>query len=98
MYAGRVVESGTTREIFSKPRHPYTDGLLKSIPRLDSVKGEKLVPIDGLPPNLINMPPSCAFLPRCKRRIEECYQKSQPPLFKADTQHFYRCYLKEELN
>ena len=98
MYAGRVVESGTTREIFSNPRHPYTVGLLKSIPRIDSVKGEKLVPIDGLPPNLINMPPSCAFLSRCKRRIEECYQKSQPPLFKADTQHFFRCYLKEDLH
>ena len=98
MYAGRIVESGTTREIFSNPRHPYTVGLLKSIPRLDAVKGKKLVPIEGLPPNLINMPPACAFLPRCSRRIEACYQKSQPPLFQADEQHYYRCYLKEELH
>jgi peptide/nickel transport system ATP-binding protein len=96
MYAGRIVESGTTREIFSNPRHPYTVGLLKSIPRLDAVKGKKLIPIEGMPPNLINMPPTCAFLPRCTRRIEECYQKPQPPLFEADGQHFYRCYLREE--
>ena len=96
MYAGRIVESGTTREIFSNPRHPYTVGLLKSIPRLDAVKGKKLIPIEGMPPNLINMPPTCAFLPRCTRRMEECYQKSQPPLFQADGQHFYRCYLREE--
>ncbi len=96
MYAGRIVESGTTRDIFSNPLHPYTVGLLKSIPRLDAVKRKKLVPIEGLPPNLINMPPACAFLPRCSRRIEACYQKLQPPLFEADGQHYYRCYLKEE--
>jgi peptide/nickel transport system ATP-binding protein len=98
MYAGRIVESGTTREIFSKPRHPYTVGLLNSIPRLDIVKGKRLVPIEGLPPNLIDMPPACAFLPRCSRRIEACYQKPQPPLFQVDGEHNYRCYLREELH
>ncbi|MFC1494925.1 ABC transporter ATP-binding protein [Thermodesulfobacteriota bacterium] len=97
MYAGCIVESGTTREIFSNPRHPYTVGLLKSIPRLDAIERKKLVPIEGLPPNLINMPPACAFLPRCSRRIDVCYQKPRPPLFQADGQHYYRCYLKEEL-
>jgi oligopeptide/dipeptide ABC transporter ATP-binding protein len=98
MYAGSIVESGTTREIFSNPRHPYTIGLLKSIPRLNAVKRKKLVPIEGLPPNLIDMPPACAFLPRCSRRMDECYQKPQPPLFQAEEQHDYRCYLKEEVH
>ena len=96
MYAGRIVESGDTRDIFSNPLHPYTVGLLKSIPRLDDVTGKKLVPIKGLPPNLINMPSSCAFLPRCSRRMEICSQKPQPPLFQAGEEHYYRCYLGEE--
>jgi oligopeptide/dipeptide ABC transporter ATP-binding protein len=98
MYAGRIVESGTTREIFSNPRHPYTVGLLKSVPRLDAVKGKKLVPIEGLPPNLIDMPPACAFLSRCSRRMDECYQKPQPPLLQFGEEHFYRCYSREELH
>jgi peptide/nickel transport system ATP-binding protein len=98
MYAGRIVESGTTRDIFSNPRHPYTVGLLKSVPRLDAVEGKKLVPIEGLPPNLIDMPPGCAFLPRCSRRMEVCYQKPEPPLLEADGQHTYRCYSREELH
>ncbi len=96
MYAGRIVESGSTREIFKNPRHPYTVGLLRSIPRLDAVKGEKLLPIEGLPPNLIDMPNTCAFLPRCTHRIKECHKNPRPPLFQADGQHFYRCYLKEK--
>lgn len=96
MYAGRVVESGNTRDIFSNPLHPYTVGLLKSIPRLDDVTGKKLVPIKGLPPNLINMPPSCAFLPRCSSRMEICAKKPQPPLIQAGEEHYYRCYLGEE--
>lgn len=98
MYAGRIVESGTTREIFSNPRHPYTVGLLNSIPRLDAVKRKRLVPIEGLPPNLIDMPPACAFLPRCPYRIEACYQRPQPPLFQTDGEHTYRCYLREGLH
>jgi len=97
MYAGRIVESGTTRDIFANPLHPYTMGLLKSIPRLDAVDRKKLVPIEGLPPNLINMPPYCAFLPRCSSRFEKCYEKPQPPLFQAEGEHYYSCYLKEEL-
>jgi peptide/nickel transport system ATP-binding protein len=97
MYAGRIVESGTTRDIFANPLHPYTMGLLKSIPRLDAVDRKKLVPIEGLPPNLINMPPYCAFLPRCSSRFEKCYEKPQTPLFQAEGEHYYSCYLKEEL-
>ncbi len=93
MYAGKIVESGTTKSIFSNPRHPYTIGLLQCIPRLDKEKSRRLVPIEGLPPNLINMPPNCAFLPRCTYRINECYQKAWPPLVRVDDEHDYRCYV-----
>ncbi len=92
MYAGRIVESGTTKDIFSKPRHPYTIGLLKCIPRLDEEEGTKLVPIEGLPPNLINMPPTCAFLPRCSYRLEKCASKPWPELNPVNGNHYIRCY------
>lgn len=92
MYAGRIVESGTTRDIFGTPRHPYTIGLLKCVPRLDEEEGTKLVPIDGLPPNLINMPPTCAFLPRCSYKLEKCFKEPWPPLSPVNGNHFIRCY------
>jgi oligopeptide/dipeptide ABC transporter ATP-binding protein len=92
MYAGRIVESGTTKEIFGTPRHPYTMGLLKSIPRLDEEEGRKLIPIEGLPPNLINMPPTCAFLPRCSWKIDRCYKDVWPELTSVNGNHFIRCY------
>jgi oligopeptide/dipeptide ABC transporter ATP-binding protein len=92
MYAGRIVESGTTKDIFSKPRHPYTIGLLKSIPRLDEEEGTKLVPIEGLPPNLINMPPTCAFLPRCSYKLEKCAREPWPELEAVESNHYIRCY------
>src|SRR3989304_7204257 len=92
MYAGRIVESGLTRDIFAKPRHPYTMGLLKCIPRLDEEEGRKLVPIVGLPPNLIGMPPTCAFLPRCSWKIDRCYQDPWPELTAVNGNHFIRCY------
>jgi peptide/nickel transport system ATP-binding protein len=92
MYAGRIVESGTTKEIFSKPRHPYTIGLLKSIPRLDEEEGTKLIPIEGLPPNLINMPPTCAFLPRCSYKLEKCAREPWPELKAVEGNHYIRCY------
>jgi peptide/nickel transport system ATP-binding protein len=93
MYAGRIVESGTTKDIFAEPRHPYTMGLLRCIPRLDEEEGHKLVPIDGLPPNLINMPPTCAFLPRCSHKIDQCYREPWPDLAPVDgNNHFIRCY------
>ncbi|MBN1367211.1 MAG: ABC transporter ATP-binding protein [Dehalococcoidales bacterium] len=96
MYAGRVVESGTTKDIFRKPRHPYTIGLLRSIPRLDEKEGIKLIPINGMPPNLINMPPTCAFLPRCPYRIEKCSKETWPPLTNLHDQHYVRCYVNTE--
>jgi peptide/nickel transport system ATP-binding protein len=92
MYAGRIVESGTTKDIFGNPRHPYTIGLLRCIPRLDEEEGRKLVPIEGLPPNLINMPPTCAFLPRCSYKIERCSKEPWPELRAVNGNHFIRCY------
>ena len=96
MYAGRIVESGTTKDIFGDPHHPYTMGLLKCIPRLDEEEGRKLVPIEGLPPNLINMPPTCAFLPRCSYKFERCFQEPWPPLKHLHGQQYVSCYYVEE--
>jgi len=93
MYAGRIVESGTSKDIFGNPRHPYTVGLLKSVPRLDEAKGRKLVPIPGLPPSLINRPPTCAFCPRCSHQVEKCLQEPWPELERVDDQHYVSCYV-----
>jgi oligopeptide/dipeptide ABC transporter ATP-binding protein len=92
MYAGRIVETSSTKEIFGNPQHPYTIGLLKSIPRLDEEEGRKLIPINGLPPNLINMPPTCAFLPRCTYRLEKCATEPWPPLSQVNEDHYVSCY------
>jgi peptide/nickel transport system ATP-binding protein len=91
MYAGQIVESGTTKDIFSNPKHPYTRGLLKCIPRLDEEKGKKLVPIEGLPPNLINMPNACAFKPRCFARCEKCNAEFNNQLIHLGNEHYVSC-------
>ena len=96
MYAGRIVESGTTKDIFRTPRHPYTMGLLKCIPRLDEEEGRKLVPIRGLPPNLISMPQTCAFLPRCSYAVDQCRQEPWPELRLVGNQQYIRCYVNTE--
>ena len=93
MYAGRIVEKGTTKDIFANPSHPYTIGLLSCIPRLDEERGRKLVPIIGAPPNLVNMPPTCAFLPRCPYSIDRCRQEPWPPLHLVEGQHHAACYV-----
>jgi len=92
MYAGRIIESGTSKDIFGDPRHPYTVGLLKSIPRLDEPMGRKLVPIVGLPPNQINMPPTCAFMPRCPYVVDRCKRDPWPELKLVEGQHYVACY------
>jgi peptide/nickel transport system ATP-binding protein len=79
MYAGRIVEHAPTRELFASPQHPYTWGLLRSIPRLDSPRDEELVPIDGRPPSLILRPSGCAFHPRCPF-VREAHKRIDPPL------------------
>src|SRR6184192_2585473 len=72
MYAGRIVERGTAREVYGRPRHPYTLGLLRSVPRLDEPRPARLAPIEGQPPDLTRLPPGCAFAPRCAFSVERC--------------------------
>jgi oligopeptide transport system ATP-binding protein len=72
MYAGRIVERGLTADIFKNPRHPYTRGLIKSVPRLDRQSSERLFSIPGQPPNVIDLPPCCPFFPRCAEVKEIC--------------------------
>ena len=91
MYAGHIVESGTVKQIFRTPRHPYTIGLLKSVPRLDEPKSRKLIPIIGLPPNLINMPDRCSFYPRCAYSTAHCKEAPQPELRSIEEQHYIAC-------
>ena len=90
MYAGRIVEFGPCDDVFHNPRHPYTKGLLGSLPRLDSEAGEDLVAIEGRPPNLANMPTGCPFEPRCGERVPEC--KGEYPATRRPAEgRFYRC-------
>jgi peptide/nickel transport system ATP-binding protein len=93
MYAGKIVESGTSKEIFGDRRHPYTIGLLKSVPRLDRTKSDRLIPIQGLPPSPINMPSVCAFLPRCPFKMKLCEQKKWPELKHVGGKHYVACYV-----
>jgi oligopeptide/dipeptide ABC transporter ATP-binding protein len=72
MYAGRIVETATTRDLFAHPRHPYTVGLLRSIPRLDLGDNRALIPIDGLPPDMTRERAGCPFAPRCAWAIDQC--------------------------
>ena len=79
MYAGEIVEEGTAEEIFENPQHPYTWSLLRSMPRVDTSRKERLRSIEGLPPDLIAPPPGCKFNPRCPFRLERCFT-DDPPL------------------
>ena len=91
MYAGRIVERGTAREIYGNPRHPYTLGLLRSVPRLDEPKREKLAPIQGQPPDLTRLPPGCAFAPRCAYAVDRCHAEA-PSLGSVDGAHLSACW------
>ena len=82
MYAGRIIEQATAAELYANPRHPYTLGLLHSVPRLDEPRRARLDPIEGQPPDLTRLPPGCAFQPRCKYRVERCVEA--PPLVPLD--------------
>lgn len=97
MYAGHIVETGTTEEIFANPRHPYTVGLMTSIPRLDAKTKEKLQPIRGLPPDLIDLPDMCPFVPRCNYAREKCEQKN-PPLMEVNPGHYSACWFWDEVH
>ena len=96
MYAGKVVESGSSRDIYHNPRHPYTLGLLNSVPRLDEEAGAKLEPIEGLPPDLIDMADGCSFAPRCRFKIDRCLTET-PPLTVVGDGHDSACWRAGEL-
>src|SRR5215216_5588932 len=97
MYAGRIVEKADTDTIFAAPEHPYTWGLLSSIPRLDSPRGEELIPIQGRPPSLINLPSGCSFHPRCPY-VREAHKRTDPVLepVSGATSHEVACLLASE--
>ncbi len=96
MYAGRVIESGTSLDIYENPRHPYTLGLLSSVPRVDAKIGSRLDPIHGLPPDLIDLPPGCSFAPRCRFMIDKCLEET-PDLSSVGDSHESRCWRAEDL-
>ncbi len=95
MYAGKVVETGPIRELYGRPAHPYTEGLMASIPRVDQ-KGEDLTPIGGAPPNLLRIPSGCPFHPRCRYRREVC-AREEPPLYQVDGRRHSACHFYEEV-
>ena len=86
MYAGKIIERGDAKEIYRNPRHPYTVGLLKSVPRLDLPRRAKLDPIEGQPPDLVNLPPGCAFRARCRWAVDKCATET-PPLMQVGEGH-----------
>lgn len=94
MYGGEIVESGTVDEIYNQPRHPYTHGLLRSVPRLDMDKGNELIPIYGTPPNLLNPPKGCSFCARCDYAMRIC-KVNRPKIEPVNGQHEVACWLKK---
>jgi oligopeptide transport system ATP-binding protein len=94
MYAGRIVETAPVHEIYRRPAHPYTKGLLASIPRLDQ-KGQELYAIKGLPPNLLHIPPGCAFSPRCPMARAVCFGEV-PPLYEVSPTRASACHFWKE--
>ena len=96
MYAGKIIEQGTAADIYRNPGHPYTIGLLNSVPRLDLPRTEKLDPIEGQPPDLINVPAGCSFRERCRYSIDRCAEEV-PPLQKLSESHLSACFVAETL-
>jgi oligopeptide/dipeptide ABC transporter ATP-binding protein len=94
MYAGNMVEYGTAEQIFHDPKHPYTIGLLESLPRLDERGRRRLVPIEGQPPNLLRVPPGCAFAARCRYRMAICDEPVG--IYDFGDGHVARCFLYDE--
>jgi oligopeptide/dipeptide ABC transporter ATP-binding protein len=92
MYAGRIVEEGPVEQIFKSPQHPYTWSLLRSVPRVDEARKDRLVSIRGLPPDLVNPPPGCKFHPRCPFVIDHC-KTEEPPLGDVGPNQVARCWV-----
>jgi oligopeptide transport system ATP-binding protein len=96
MYSGFIIEEAQVDQIYASPRHPYTLGLLRSIPRLDLGRQKRLVPIEGLPPDLLELPNQCPFAPRCAFVVEKCWQEN-PPLEMVATNHRAACWRSEDV-
>ena len=93
MYAGHIVEQGSVHDIFYRPAHPYTRGLLRSMPRVDELKHERLIPIDGTPVDLLDPPKGCAFGPRCDSCMKICLTNAPPMLEVGEDRHLSACWL-----
>jgi oligopeptide/dipeptide ABC transporter ATP-binding protein len=96
MYAGKIVERASAREIYANPRHPYTLGLLRSVPRLDEPRRAKLQPIPGQPPDLSRLPEGCSFAPRCPYALDRC-RTDGPPLDEVGAEHLSACWVAKDL-
>lgn len=92
MYAGKIVEKGSVRDIFYNPSHPYTKGLLRSMPRVDAQQYERLIPIEGTPVDMLNPPEGCHFGPRCEHCMKVCL-KYNPPNVEISQGHYAACWL-----
>ena len=91
MYGGRIVETAPARELYKRPHHPYTRGLMASVPRLDGDTAQRLVPIEGQPPDLAQLPSGCAFAPRCRSASDIC-RSARPPLTQVAARHLKACF------
>ena len=96
MYAGRIIERASAAELYAHPRHPYTLGLLRSVPRLDEPRRARLAPIEGQPPDMTRLPPGCSFAPRCAFRVERCTEEA-PPLEVVSPGHLSACWEAKRL-
>jgi oligopeptide/dipeptide ABC transporter ATP-binding protein len=96
MYAGKIIESGNARDVYGRPSHPYTLGLLASVPRLDQPRGRRLVPIEGQPPDLTRLDEGCSFRPRCRFAVERCAREF-PALESVGDNHRAACFRHAEL-
>jgi peptide/nickel transport system ATP-binding protein/oligopeptide transport system ATP-binding protein len=95
MYAGTIMEHATVGDLLEDPHHPYTESLLKSIPRLDRIQKKRLHVIPGIVPSLLNLPEGCKFNDRCEKSFSKCL-KEEPPLFEVSSGHISRCWLHEK--
>jgi len=91
MYAGYIIEMGSVKDIYGRPRHPYTIALMGSLPRLDETAHERLQSIEGLPPDLISLPPGCPFAPRCDYVLDRCLTEN-PSLDSVSGDHMGACW------
>jgi oligopeptide transport system ATP-binding protein len=95
MYAGYIIEDAPVKQLYGFPRHPYTIGLLGSLPRLDDAPGTKLMSIAGQPPDLVALPLGCPFAPRCTYAVERCKEEN-PTLAAVGSEHTVACWEKDK--